>query len=366
MKKLKYALIGCGRISPNHIAAGLALSDELELAAICDLCPERMQELAASFALSETARFTDYREMLAVVRPDFVAVATESGSHAAIGLDCIRAGASLLLEKPMALSLEDADLLIEEAEKKGVRLGVCHQNRCNRSIQKIRSALEEGRFGRLYHGTAHIRWNRGEHYYRQAAWRGSWKDDGGALMNQCIHAIDLLRWMMGDGVAEVVAYTDRLSHRYIEAEDLGLALIRFSNGGYGVVEGTTNVFPENLEETLCLFGERGTVKVSGKSMNRIEEWRFLDGEDAAAVKREFSEEPPNVYGFGHTPLYRDMAAAIRENRPPLCDGPAGRRALELVLAIYRSAAEKRPVLVPMNKCKTIDFTGLFGEAERNW
>ena len=180
-------------------------------------------------------------------------------------------------------------------------------------------------------------------------------------MNQCIHNIDLLRWMMGDAVTEVTAYTDRLSHPYIEAEDLGLALVKFANGAYGLIEGTTNVYPCNLEETLYLFGEKGTVKAGGKSVNVIEEWRFADHlDDPEEIKRRFGENPPNVYGFGHTPLYADMITAMRTGRSPLVDGAAGRRALELVLAIYRSAALGRPVRLPLADCSSADFTGRFG------
>ena len=195
--------------------------------------------------------------------------------------------------------------LIAEADARGLKLCACHQNRFNKSIQKIRSAVEEKRFGRMLHGTVHVRWNRGEEYYRQAPWRGTWAMDGGALMNQCIHSIDLLRWMLGDGVTEVMAYTDNLNHPYIQAEDLGLALVRFESGAYGVVEGTTNVYPHNLEETLYLFGENGTVKAGGKSVNIIEEWDIRDGRgDPATIKMQFGENPPNVNGYGHTPFVR--------------------------------------------------------------
>jgi predicted dehydrogenase len=184
--------------------------------------------------------------------------------------------------------------------------------------------------------------------------------DGGTLMNQCIHNIDLLRWMMGDEITEVAAMTDRLCHDYIEAEDLGLALVRFANGSYGVIEGTVNVFPKNLEETLYVFGERGTVKAGGKSVNTIDEWRFADdADDAETVKREHSENPANVYGFGHTPLYADVADAIVNNRAPYINAHAGRRALELVLAIYKSAAEGRTVKLPLTDCSSTDFTGRF-------
>lgn len=358
---LTYALIGCGRISPNHIAAALNNKNGLAITAVCDKDESAARALLARFALADVPVFTDHRAMLAAVRPQLVAVATPSGTHAAIARDCVRAGCHTIVEKPLALSLDDADALIAAAEKADVRLCACHQNRFNASIRRIRAAVESGRFGRLYHGTAHIRWNRGEAYYRQAPWRGTWAQDGGALMNQCIHNIDLLRWMMGDGVTEVTAYTDRLAHPYIEAEDLGLALVRFANGAYGVIEGTTNIFPNNLEETLYLFGERGTVKAGGKSVNRIEEWRFADGaDDAAAVKAACGENPPNVYGFGHTPLYADVIDAVEKHRAPLADGHAGRRALELVLAVYQSAATGAPVRLPLSGVSTLDFAGRFG------
>lgn len=360
MKKIRYALIGCGRISPNHVAAVQQHSEELELCGLCDLVLERAEALREQFGLTDTKVYASYEELLCTEKPELCAIATESGGHARIALDCIEKGCHVLIEKPIALSLEDADRILSAAKEKGVWVCACHQNRFNKSIRKIRSAIEEGRFGRLLHAAAHVRWNRSEEYYRQAPWRGTWAQDGGALMNQCIHNIDLLRWMMGDEVTEVIAYTDRLTHRYIEAEDLGLALVRFANGGYGVIEGTTNVYPCNLEETLYLFGEKGTVKAGGKSVNRIEEWHFADeAESPEAVKEAFSETPPNVYGFGHRPLYADMIEAIRQNRPPLVDGLAGRRALELVLAIYLSADEHRPVQLPLRSCKTTDFWGRF-------
>ncbi|MFQ9801549.1 MAG: Gfo/Idh/MocA family protein [Clostridia bacterium] len=275
-------------------------------------------------------------------------------------MDCIRHGCNVIIEKPIALSLRDADQILQLAKEKNVKVCACHQNRFNKSIQKIREAVEQGRFGRMFYGTAHIRWNRGPQYYSQAPWRGTWEQDGGALMNQCIHNIDLLRWMMGDAVAEVFAYTDRLNHPYIEAEDLGIALVRFQNGSYGIIEGTTDIYPQNLEETLYLFGERGTVKAGGKSVNRIDEWRFADGEDSAdQIKEAFKEDPPNVYGFGHTPLYRDVIDAVLQDRAPYVDGYAGKRALELVLAIYKSAQEKRPISLPLAAASTEDWIGRF-------
>ncbi len=356
---MKYALIGCGRISPNHIVA--AKANNLDFVALCDIDPECMEDKALKFELPDTVhRYTDYREMLAKERPELVAIATESGKHASIALDCIEAGCHLIIEKPIALSIADADAIISAAKRKGVKVCVNHQNRFNKSIMKIREAHEKHRFGRMLYGTAHIRWNRGWEYYARAKWRGTWEQDGGALMNQCVHNIDLLRWMMGDEVSEVFAYTDRLNHDYIQAEDMGIALIRFSNGSYGVIEGTTDIYPQNLEETLYLFGEKGTVKAGGQSVNVIEEWRFSDAlDDPEEIKATFHENPPNVYGYGHTPLYADVIDAIRTGREPYVTAEAGKRALELVLAIYRSAAEGRPVKLPLQSCSTMDFAGRF-------
>lgn len=354
-----YALIGCGRISPNHIMA--AKENNLNIVAICDLIPEMMDDKIKKCGLPEDIKkYTDYHEMLNKENISLVAIATESGKHAAIALDCIEKGINLIIEKPIALSLEDADAIIAAADRKGVQVCACHQNRFNKSVQKIREAVEANRFGRLFHGTAHIRWNRGPSYYEQAPWRGTWEQDGGALMNQCIHNIDLLRWMMGDEITEVTAYTDRLNHDYIEAEDLGIAMIKFKNGAYGIIEGTTNIFPANLEETLYIFGEKGTVKAGGHSVNVIEEWLFADKkDDPDAVKAEYHENPPNIYGFGHTPLYADVIDAIKNNRRPYIDAEAGRRALELVLAIYKSAAEGQAVRLPLKSCSTMDFKGRF-------
>lgn len=356
---MRYALIGCGRISPNHVVA--AVNNHLQIAALCDIDREQMEDKILKFNLDkEIPQYTDYMIMLEEQKPDLVAIATESGKHAQIALDCIEAGCNVIIEKPIALSLEDADQIIETAREKGVKVCACHQNRFNKSIQKIREAVEKKRFGKLLYGTAHIRWARDHEYYDRAKWRGTWEQDGGALMNQCIHDIDLLRWMMGDEIEEVVGMTDRLKHNYIEAEDLGIALIRFKNGSYGIIEGTTNIYPKNLEETLYIFGEKGTVKAGGEAVNIIEEWRFSDYlDDPEDVKKECHELPPNVYGFGHSKLYADVIDAIQNDRQPYVDGEAGRRALELVLAIYKSAAEGKNVQLPLKSCSTMEFKDRF-------
>lgn len=356
---MRYALIGCGRISPNHIVA--AQNNGLEIVAICDIDSSSMTDKMLKFKLdADTKCYRDYKEMVEKEKPELVAICTESGKHAEIALFCIEHGCNCIIEKPIALSIADADAIISASIKYHVKVSACHQNRFNKSIQKIHEAVEMNRFGRMFYGTAHIRWARDYEYYRRAKWRGTWEQDGGALMNQCIHDIDLLRWLMGDEIDEVFGMTDRLKHDYIEAEDLGIALIKFKNGGYGIIEGTTDVYPKNLEETLCLFGEKGMVKAGGEAVNVIEEWRFSDYLDEPdAVMKEFSDFPPNVYGFGHTKIYADVVDAVRNDRQPFVDAYAGKSALELVLAIYKSAAEGRTVKLPLDSCSTMEFKGRF-------
>ncbi|MBE6085659.1 MAG: Gfo/Idh/MocA family oxidoreductase [Selenomonas ruminantium] len=359
---MKYAMIGCGRISPNHVMA--AKNNNLDIVALCDIVKANAEDKILKFDLDKdkVKVYEDYKEMLAAEKPELVAIATESGKHAAIALDCIAAGCHVIIEKPIALSIEDADAIIKAGKEKGVLVCANHQNRFNKSIQEIRKAIEKNRFGKLLYGTAHIRWARNHEYYDRAAWRGTWEQDGGALMNQCIHNIDLLRWMMGDEIDTVYGMTDRLVHPYIEAEDLGLAVVKFKNGSYGTIEGTTNVYPKNLEENLYIFGEKGTVKAGGEAVNIIEEWKFADYfGDEEEVKQKCSENPPNVYGFGHTKLYENMIAAIEGKEELVVDGEAGKRALELVLAIYKSAAEGKPVKLPLEKCSTMDFVGRFAK-----
>ena len=357
---MKYALIGCGRISSNHVVS--AINNGLEIVAFCDIIRANAEDKIIKHDLQNKniAIYEDYKRMLEIEKPELVAIATESGKHAAIALDCIAAGCNVIIEKPIALSLSDADQIVRAGKEKGVKVCACHQNRFNKSIVEIRKALDKNRFGKLLYGTAHIRWTRDHEYYDRASWRGTWEQDGGALMNQCIHDIDLLRWMMGDEIDIVYGMTDRLIHPYIQAEDLGIALVKFKNGAYGIIEGTTDIYPKNLEETLYIFGDKGTVKAGGESVNIIEEWNFSDYfGDSEQVKRECSENPPNVYGFGHTKLYRNVIAAIEGKEELVVDGEAGRRALELVLAIYKSAATGLPVKFPLSNCSTMDFVGRF-------
>lgn len=357
---MKYALIGCGRIATNHVTA--AVNNNLEIVAVCDIVPEKMEEILAKHNLADDKsikRYTDYKQMLEENELELVSIATESGKHAAIALDTIDAGVSVIIEKPMAMNIADAEEIIKRADEKNVKVSACHQNRFNVAIQEVRKAIEGDRFGKLSHASINVRWNRNKGYYDQAPWRGTWEEDGGCLMNQCIHGIDLLRWMMGDEVVEVYGATRQQFHDYLEAEDVGVAVVKFKNGAIGTIEGTTNVYPQNLEETLYLFGENGTVKVGGKSTNTIDVWDFKDETAEDQKNKGLEEETSNVYGNGHTSLFADVIEAIKEDRAPYVDGVAGRNALEMVLAIYKSQKEGVPVRLPLTDFASTDMRGEF-------
>ena len=357
---MKYALIGCGRIAKNHIKA--AEKNGLEIIAVCDVVSERMDSVLTNLEQEDTSsinKYNDYKEMIEHVAPDLISIATESGSHAEIALYCINKGINLIIEKPMAMSLDDANAIISAAKEKNVKVSACHQNRFNVAIQKLRKAMDEGRFGRLSHGSVHVRWNRGKEYYDQASWRGTWAEDGGALMNQCIHGIDLLRWMMGDEIDEIYGATRQRFHNYLEAEDLGMAVVKFKNGATATIEGTTNVYPKNLEETLYIFGETGTVKIGGTSTNNIDVWDFADETESDQENKGLEEQTSNIYGNGHALLFEDVIQAIKNGREPYVDAIAGRNALETVLAIYKSQKDGIPVKLPLESFSSTDMEGEF-------
>ena len=357
---MKYALIGCGRISTNHLKA--ALNNKLEIKAVCDIDQMHMAALLKKHALetdTKISKYTDYHAMLMEIKPDLVSIATESGSHAKIALDCIEAGVNVIIEKPIALSIRDAEEIIHSSKEKNVKVSTCHQNRFNIAVQKMRQALEQERFGKISHGSVHIRWNRNQEYYMQAPWRGTWKQDGGALMNQCIHGIDLLRWIMGDEVEEVYGTIRQQFHNYLESEDVGMAIVKFKNGAIATIEGTTNVYPRNLEETLYLFGEKGTVKLGGTSTNNIDIWNFADETEEDITNKKLEEKISNVYGNGHTSLFADMIDAIKNDKEPYVNAIAGKNALELVLAIYKSQKEGVPIKLPLKDFSSTDMNGVF-------
>ena len=357
---MNYALIGCGRIAINHVKA--AINNKLNIVAVCDVKAENMESLLEKNGLekdSQIKRYIDYKQMIEENHIDLISIATESGIHAEIALYCIDHNIHVIIEKPMAMNIADAEEIIRRSDEKGVKVSACHQNRFNIAVQEMRNAVEEGRFGKLSHGSIHVRWNRNEGYYTQAPWRGTWAQDGGALMNQCIHGIDLLRWMMGDEIEEVYGATRQQFHHYLEAEDIGMAVIKFKNGAVATIEGTTNVYPQNLEETLYLFGENGTVKLGGKSTNNIDVWDFKDETEEDNKNKGFEEETSNVYGNGHTNLFADVIDSIQKDRKPYVDAVAGRNALELVLSIYKSQKTGQPVKFPLVDFASTDMGGEF-------
>lgn len=361
---MKYGLIGCGRIAKNHIIA--TINNKLDLVAVCDIIPEKMETILTNSELTNIEsikRYTDYKKMIEENNFDLISIATESGKHAEIANYCITHGINVIIEKPIALSIKDADEIIENAKKYNVKVSACHQNRFNLAIQQTRKAIENNRFGKLSHGSINVRWNRDRNYYDQAPWRGTWEQDGGALMNQCIHGIDLLRWMFGDEIEEVYGATRKQFHEYLETEDVGMAVVKFKNGAIGTIEGTTNVYPKNLEETLYIFGENGTVKVGGTSTNNIDVWDFKDEDEDDSKNKELAEITSNVYGNGHSRLFADMIDAIKNDRKPYVDAVAGRNALELVLAIYESQKTGKVIKLPLTDFSTMDMVGEFGKKE---
>ncbi|HNV43220.1 MAG: Gfo/Idh/MocA family oxidoreductase [Spirochaetes bacterium] len=369
MDKIKYALIGCGRISHKHVDALVANKDEIEAIAFVDVMKERASQRAEEYKIKMKEHgitvnpevFDDYFSMISSVKPDLVAIATESGYHSKIAIDCLNSKINVICEKPMALSIKDANDMIEASIRNDKKLAICFQNRFNKTIALARKALEEKRFGRILNVTSTIRWNRSMDYYKQASWRGTWRLDGGTLMNQCTHNIDLLQWFLGGKIVEVFGFTSRFV-KQIEAEDFGAAIVKSDNGAIGIIEGSANVFPENLEETLFISGTTGTVKIGGLAVNKIETWRFLDqnikGDTEEKVTSEsysLSEDFQGVYGYGHSPLYHDMVLSIKENRKPYIDGVEGKKALEIILSIYKSQKTGKPICLPLKNFSTLEM-----------
>lgn len=359
MKKLNFAIIGCGRISYKHVEALVRNRENAVLVAVCDVIKENAEakanEYQKTFIDGKVNVYTDYKEMLEKENIDVVTVATESGYHPEIAIYCMERSKHVICEKPMALSVKDADNMIECSRKNNVKLSVCHQNRFNVPIQQLRKAIEDNRFGKLINGTARILWNRNMNYYTQAPWRGTWELDGGTLMNQCIHNIDLLQWMLGGEVDTVYSQADTFL-RDIEAEDFGAIIIRFKNGAIGIVEGSACVYPKNLEETLSIFGQNATVCIGGLAVNKIETWRFEDDKNIEEeVLKSQDSDPDSVYGFGHSPLFADVIDAIKNNTEPLINGEEGKKAMSIILAAYKSRLTGLPVKFPLEKFSTLEM-----------
>lgn len=335
-----FAIVGCGRIAKKH-AEAIHNTSGSNLLALCDSNEQRLHELAEKNNVNNT--YIDYEEMLNNPDIEVVNICTPNAFHADMAIKAIEKGKHVMIEKPIATSVEDANRIIEAAKKYNVQATSVHQNRFNQAVQKTRKAYEDGKFGKMSHGVASIRWNRDESYYGLDDWRGTKKMEDGILMNQCIHNIDLLIWMMGS-VKKVTGIT-KTRFRDIEMEDVGGAILEFESGALGIIEGAGTIYPTNLEETLNLFGETGTVCIGGIAVNRIENWRFskdFENEEQECIKSQESD-PPSVYGFGHQLIIEDFIKAIESDQKPYISLEDGKRAIEVVLAIYESSRTGLPV-----------------------
>lgn len=339
---LKFALLGCGRIAKRHAELlGNNQIENAELVAVCDIVEEKARKIGEQFGVPY---FSDMHEMLSSIDVDVVSVLTESGYHAQHVIQIAKYKKHIVVEKPMALTLDDADAMIKACDEAGSKLFVVKQNRFNVPVVKTREALESGRFGKLVLGTVRVRWCRPQSYYDQDPWRGTWAFDGGVLTNQASHHVDLLEWMMGE-VESVHAMSARALAN-IEAEDTAIVNVRFKNGALGIIEATTAVRPKDLEGSLSILGETGTVEIGGFAVNQMKVWNFTDSKDEdSEVMEKYSVNPPNVYGFGHQAYYEHVVDSILNNKKHLVDGLQGRKSLELINAIYESIETKKEVFL---------------------
>lgn len=333
MKGISFGIVGCGRIAKRHAEIlGNQTIRGACLAGVCDIQPDRARDFADRF---DVPAYGSLDDLLARDEIDVVSILTPSGMHAQHAIAAAQAGKHVVVEKPMALRIEDADAMIEACDRAGVKLFVVKQNRLNVPVQKAREALDAGRFGKLVLGTVRVRWRRDQGYYDQDSWRGTWAQDGGVLSNQASHHVDLLEWFMGD-VVSVHARGARMLVD-IEAEDTAIATLRFANGALGVIEATNATRPRDLEGSLSILGDGGTVVIGGFAVNEMLVWDFVEPQEGDnEVLGKYSVNPPNVYGYGHQAYYEHVVDCLRNDRAALVDGLEGRRSLELITALYES------------------------------
>ena len=339
---LNIALLGCGRIAKRHSELlGHKQITGARLAAVCDIDSEKSERIGKQFDVPD---FTDMHTMMAEVSIDAVVILTESGKHPRHVQELSPYGKHIIVEKPMALTLEDADAMIRACDLAGVKLFVIKQNRFNVPVLKLREALKAGRFGKLVLGTVRVRWCRPQAYYDQDSWRGTWALDGGVLTNQASHHIDLLEWMLGE--VESVFAMSQTALANIEAEDTAIVTLRFKNGALGIIEATTATRPKDLEGSISILGEGGTVEIGGFAVNQMKTWNFAEPtEDDEKVLSDYSVNPPDVYGFGHKAYYDHVVDCIVNNKQQLVDGLGGRKSLELINAIYESIETGKEVFL---------------------
>ncbi len=341
-RKIKIALIGCGRAAQSHFAAINAHQDNLQLVAVCDRNSQARKQVQERY---EIAAYADVGELLASSDADVVSICTPSGLHAPLAISCAKAAKHVLVEKPMATRFADGVSMVKACDEAAVRLFVIKQNRFNATMRLLKQAVSNGRFGRIYMAAANVFWQREQAYYDQASWRGTWEFDGGALMNQASHYLDLLHWLLGP-VASVQAMMSTLA-RNIEVEDSGVLNIKWRNGALGSVNVTVLTYPDNLEGSITILGEKGTVRIGGVAVNEVQHWKFADKqpEDKGIYQASYATE--SVYGFGHVDYYRNMLEVLRGEAEPEIDGREGLKSLELLTAAYRAARDQVQVSLPL-------------------
>jgi UDP-N-acetyl-2-amino-2-deoxyglucuronate dehydrogenase len=341
-RKIRFALVGCGRIAVNHVGAIGAHRESAELVDVCDTDAARLAETVAK---TGAAGHSSLEKMLAATQADCVVLASPSGLHSAQAIQVAAAGRHVMTEKPMATRWQDGLDMVRACDAADVRLFVVKQNRRNRTLQMLKQAIEAGRFGRMYMVCINVFWTRPQSYYDGAKWRGTWEFDGGAFMNQASHYVDLLDWLVGP-VESVMAYTGTLARR-IEVEDTGVAALKWRNGAMGSINVTMLTYPKNLEGSITILGENGTVKIGGVAVNEIQRWEFATPHEVDRQVADANYETTSVYGFGHPLYYDNVIRTLRGETEAETDGREGLRSLELLIALYKSARDGRRINLPL-------------------
>lgn len=341
-RRMRFAIVGCGRISQNHFSSVKAHNNDIELVAVCDAVPERLQQASRHH---DVAGFETLTELLAAAEADVVVLATPSGLHARQAIEAAAAGCHVITEKPMATRWEDGRRMVESFDHAGLRLFVVKQNRKNPTLQLLKRAVQKRRFGHIYMASINVFWTRPQEYYDSGGWRGKWEFDGGALMNQASHYVDLLDWIVGP-VESVQAYIGTLA-RNIEVEDTGVVGIKWRSGALGSLSVTMLTYPKNLEGSITILGEKGTVRIGGVAVNEMQHWEFDSHDPDDDLVRESSYSTQSVYGNGHALYYENAIEVLRGRCEPDTDGREGLRSLELLTAMYISARDGRRVSLPL-------------------
>ena len=340
-RKIKVAIVGCGRIANNHFGSIEKHQESLELVGVCDTNVEALEQAVER---SGAKAYHKLQDLLQDTDADLIILTTPSGQHPQQAVDCFEAGFNVLTEKPMATRLHDGERMVQAADKASKRLFVVKQNRLNATMQLLKRAVSEKRFGNINMVHLNVFWTRPQDYYDQGGWRGTWEFDGGAFMNQASHYVDLMEWLIGP-VQDVQAMVS--THRNIETEDTGVVNIRWRHGALGSMAVTMCTYPKNYEGSITILGDKGTVRVGGVAVNDIQTWEFDETKDYDSEVKEANYETTSVYGFGHPLYYKNVIDVLRGEAEPITDGREGLKSLELLIAIYLAARDNKTVSLPL-------------------